>query len=402
MGKNYLSVYAYISLLVCNGDVSLLIFSEDRLFNMKSSRRPSKCLASSINLHFTCIFSSGEGWEHVENVGITKDLAKVLDSDEQEQYNTAYVRALSFTYPQKSTMEDFAEGWRMKVQEAHQRMKMMSNDDDLVGGGTIATIQRETQQQQMNVITVGDEYEFDDDDEDMDEDELDDYLQMMAESRAAVSSSSSPLFVDATSSSSVGSTTATAASDNDDSNIISPFESETSSSTPASKNNIEQEGPLELNKENVDKVLDEVRPYLISDGGNVSVQNVDTTTGNVYLVLEGACGSCASSTVTMQMGIERVLKEKFEEKLGEVIQVDPNDGDGGDGGNPTELTMEAVQSEVKRISQAITAMGGVVRVVSVDKIGVVEIEFRGPNKVKKGLELALLDVEYVKHVKFVS
>lgn len=354
-------------------------------------------------IYIICCGSSGEGWEHVENVGITKDLANVLDSDEQEQYNTAYVRALSFTYPQKSTMEDFAEEWRMKVQEAQQRMKMMSNDDDLVGGGTIVTIQQRgtQQQQQMNVITVGDEYEFDEDDEDMDEDELDDYLQMMAESRAAVSSSSSPLFVDATSSSSVDSTAAAAAaSDNDDSNIISPFESETSSSTPASKNNIEQEGPLELNKENVDKVLDEVRPYLISDGGNVSVQNVDTSTGNVYLVLEGACGSCASSTVTMQMGIERVLKEKFEEKLGEVIQVDPNDGDSG--GKPTELTMEAVQSEVKRISQAITAMGGVVRVVSVDKIGVVEIEFRGPNKVKKGLELALLDVEYVKHVKFVS
>ena len=354
-----------------------------------------------------CIFSSGEGWEHVENVGITKDLANVLNSDETtKQYNTAYVRALSFTYPQKSTMEDFAQGWRLKVQEAQQqRMKMMSNDDDLVGGGTIATIQqRGTQQQQMNVITVGNEYEFDEDDEDMDEDELDDYLQMMAESRAAVSSSSSsPLFVDATSSSSIDSTAATASvSDNDDSNIISPFESETSSSTPVSNNNIEQEGPLELNKENVDKVLDEVRPYLISDGGNVSVHNVDTTTGNVYLVLEGACGSCASSTVTMQMGIERVLKEKFEEKLGEVIQVDPNGDDGDNGGKPTELTMEAVQSEVKRISQAITAMGGVVRVVSVDKIGVVEIEFRGPNKVKKGLELALSDVEYVKHVKFVS
>lgn len=385
--------------VVCDGDVSLLIYVRTGYLMYLAHVIPSKCLASSINLHIH--ISSGEGWEHVENVGITKDLAKVLDSDETtEQYNTVYVRALSFTYPQKSTMEDFAEGWRMKVQEAQQRMKMMSNDDDLVGGGTIATIQRETQQQQMNVITVGDEYEFDEDDEDMDEDELDDYLQMMAESRAAVSSSSSsPLFVDATSSSSIDSAAATVS--DDDSNIISPFESETSSSTPASKNNIEQEGPLELNKENVDKVLDEVRPYLISDGGNVSVQNVDTSTGNVYLVLEGACGSCASSTVTMQMGIERVLKEKFEEKLGEVIQVDPND-DGDGGGKPTELTMEAVQSEVKRISQAIVAMGGVVRVVSVDKIGVVEIEFRGPNKVKKGLELALLDVEYVKHVKFVS
>ena len=41
------------------------------------------------------------------------------------------------------------------------------------------------------------------------------------------------------------------------------------------------------------------------------------------------------------------------------------------------------------------------RVVSVDPTVVVEIEYRGPNCVQKGLELALLDVEYVKHAKFV-
>jgi len=271
----------------------------------------------------------------------------------------------------------------------------------LVGGGEIAKIQREeSSSSSSNVITVGDDYEFDDDDEDMDEDELDDYLQMMAESRAAVSSSSpasaaaAPLFVDTTTSSSMDA----ADNKNDDSTIISPFESDKAT---AATSTIDDQQPLELNRDNVDKVLDEVRPYLISDGGNVAVHNVDSDTGNVYLVLEGACGSCASSTVTMQMGIERVLREKFEERLGEVIQVDLDNED-GDGGKPTELTMEAVQVEVKRISQAITAMGGVVRVVSVDPIGVVEIEFRGPNKVKKGLELALLDVEYVKHVKFVS
>ena len=103
----------------------------------------------------------------------------------------------------------------------------------------------------------------------------------------------------------------------------------------------------------------------------------------------------------MKMGIERILNEKFGSKLGEVIQVDPDEGD-GEGGKPTELTVEAVQAEVNRISTAIIAMGGVVRVVGVDPIGVVEIEYRGPNRVKKGLELALLDVEFVKHVKFVS
>ena len=133
--------------------------------------------------------------------------------------------------------------------------------------------------------------------------------------------------------------------------------------------------------------------------GNVSVQKVDAEFGNIYLLLEGACGSCASSTVTMKMGIERVLKEKFGAKVNDVIQVDPEEA--GEG-KPTELTIEVVQAEVKRLSQAIIAMGGVVNVLSVDPIGVVEIEFRGPNKVKKGLELALLDIEFVKHVKFVS
>lgn len=102
----------------------------------------------------------------------------------------------------------------------------------------------------------------------------------------------------------------------------------------------------------------------------------------------------------MKMGIERVLKEKFGSKVNDVIQVEPDEALGE--GKPTELTLESVQAEVKRLSQAIIAMGGVVNVVSVDPIGVVEIEFRGPNKVKKGLELALLDIEFVKHVKFVS
>merc|ERR1712087_361195 len=99
----------------------------------------------------------------------------------------------------------------------------------------------------------------------------------------------------------------------------------------------------------------------------------------------------------MQMGIERVLKENFPD-LGQVLQVTPEEEEG----SPTELTMAAVQSEVKRLSPAILAMGGVIRIVDVDPIGVVEIEFKGSNKVRHGLELALLDVPYVKHVKFVN
>ena len=58
---------------------------------------------------------------------------------------------------------------------------------------------------------------------------------------------------------------------------------------------------LELTIENVNKVLDEVRPYLIADGGNVAVHSVDKEKRSIQLVLEGACGSCPSSTVSIEM-----------------------------------------------------------------------------------------------------
>lgn len=59
------------------------------------------------------------------------------------------------------------------------------------------------------------------------------------------------------------------------------------------------------------QVLDEMRPYLMADGGNVAVAEIDGP--NVFLQLEGACGSCPSSAMTMKMGLERGLKEKIPE-----------------------------------------------------------------------------------------
>jgi hypothetical protein len=56
---------------------------------------------------------------------------------------------------------------------------------------------------------------------------------------------------------------------------------------------------LELTFFNVNKVLDEVRPYLQADGGNVAVVEVNIQTRDIKLLLEGACGSCPSSTVSI-------------------------------------------------------------------------------------------------------
>lgn len=180
--------------------------------------------------------------------------------------------------------------------------------------------------------------------------------------------------------------------------VVSPFSSdaETASSSDAAAAAKTDDAPLVFDADGVDRVLDQVRPYLVSDGGNVSVHSVDPVTKNVYLVLEGACGSCPSSTVTMKMGIERVLREAFPD-LGEVSQVEPPEPEA-----PTELTREAVEAEVKRMAPAIGAMGAVVEIMNVDPVGVVEMSFRGSNKIRTGLEMALLDVPFVKHVKFLS
>ncbi|BAS57131.1 MULTISPECIES: NifU family protein [Leptolyngbya] len=75
---------------------------------------------------------------------------------------------------------------------------------------------------------------------------------------------------------------------------------------------------LTLTPENVETVLDEMRPYLMSDGGNVELVELDGPI--VKLRLQGACGSCPSSAMTLRMGIERRLREMIPE-IAEVEQV---------------------------------------------------------------------------------
>jgi Fe-S cluster biogenesis protein NfuA len=76
--------------------------------------------------------------------------------------------------------------------------------------------------------------------------------------------------------------------------------------------------PRALTIENVERVLDELRPYLMADGGNVEIVEIEGPT--VKVRLQGACGSCPSSTMTLKMGIERKLREAIPE-VSEVIQV---------------------------------------------------------------------------------
>ena len=72
-------------------------------------------------------------------------------------------------------------------------------------------------------------------------------------------------------------------------------------------------------KEEVEKVLEMVRPGLQADGGDVELVEV-TDDGIVKVRLKGACGSCPMATMTLKMGIERAMKENVPGVI-EVVQV---------------------------------------------------------------------------------
>jgi lysyl-tRNA synthetase class 2 len=58
--------------------------------------------------------------------------------------------------------------------------------------------------------------------------------------------------------------------------IVSPFDDDaTAAYTPTKPTELAEEEFLELTFDNVEKVLDEMRPYLIQDGGNVAISEID-------------------------------------------------------------------------------------------------------------------------------
>ncbi|KAA8535671.1 hypothetical protein F0562_030674 [Nyssa sinensis] len=125
---------------------------------------------------------------------------------------------------------------------------------------------------------------------------------------------------------------------------------------------------LPLTEENVEKVLDEVRPGLMVDGGNVALHEIDGLV--VVLKLQGACGSCPSSTMTLKMGIETRLRDKIPEIL-EVEQIlDTETG--------LELNAENVEKVLDEIRPYLAGTGGgVLELVQINDY-VVKVRLSGP------------------------
>ena len=67
---------------------------------------------------------------------------------------------------------------------------------------------------------------------------------------------------------------------------------------------------MEINSENIEKVLDEkVRPDLALHGGNIMVEKLEA--GVLYVRLLGACSGCLSADMTMESLVKSALTEAF-------------------------------------------------------------------------------------------
>ena len=60
--------------------------------------------------------------------------------------------------------------------------------------------------------------------------------------------------------------------------------------------------------EKVEKALEEIRPFLISDGGNIALIDIEDSK-HVKVRLEGACTTCSVSQMTMKAGVETTIKK---------------------------------------------------------------------------------------------
>ncbi len=71
-------------------------------------------------------------------------------------------------------------------------------------------------------------------------------------------------------------------------------------------------------REKVEESINKIRPFLQRDGGDI--QLVDVADGIVKVKLQGACGSCPMSMMTLKMGVEKQIKQDIPE-IKEVVAV---------------------------------------------------------------------------------
>ncbi len=76
---------------------------------------------------------------------------------------------------------------------------------------------------------------------------------------------------------------------------------------------------LQETQNNVEKALDEIRPFLQSDGGNIKLLSIEDKT--VKVQLQGACIGCSVNQMTLKNGVEATIK-KYAPEIQDVINVE--------------------------------------------------------------------------------
>jgi Fe-S cluster biogenesis protein NfuA len=74
-------------------------------------------------------------------------------------------------------------------------------------------------------------------------------------------------------------------------------------------------------REQIERILNQVRPALRMDGGDIQLVDFDEATGVVRVRLEGACRGCPMSKITLKMGVEMALMDAFPDAIKEVVSV---------------------------------------------------------------------------------
>jgi Fe-S cluster biogenesis protein NfuA len=59
------------------------------------------------------------------------------------------------------------------------------------------------------------------------------------------------------------------------------------------------------------ELLDLIRPAVQADGGDLALVQADVETGEVEVMLQGSCSSCAVSSTTLQAGVSRILRDRL-------------------------------------------------------------------------------------------
>ena len=72
--------------------------------------------------------------------------------------------------------------------------------------------------------------------------------------------------------------------------------------------------------EQVEKVINAIRPAIQADEGDIALIGVDEATGVVSVELKGACVTCPASTQTLKAGIERIMKDRVD-GVTEVVEI---------------------------------------------------------------------------------